>query len=288
LDLKDKARRAIEDGIERLAYAPALWELHAEMMIEARQWHELQMLAMKMRDDRLLSETLSGYSHYLEGRAQLGQSRPNDALESFKTALSRDYPSIEHALDVAGKLTSLGYASLVREFLVRQEPRGKTSVDYWQAVYKSAFALRDENLLLKSASCAYELNPHNVIAMNNYAAALLSLRRQPDEAIKITRQLAVDFPNSVAMAYNHALALLLNMRTDEAESLLKSIAPEQVGFQDFPEYRLAWLELQFQKKQWEGARKTAAQVQTNSLFTPQRLWFEHALAALHSNESGNR
>jgi predicted Zn-dependent protease len=277
LDLRDKARRTFQDGIVRFAYAPALWESLAGMLLEAGNWQELQAFALQMRGDRSLQDTLAAYSYYLEGRAQLGQIRPNDAAASFKAALAGEYRNLNVALAVANNLATLGYAAMVKDFLARLEKKGAADIAYWQGVYKTAYELKDEDLLLRSASRAHELDPQNVMALNNYAATLLTLRQKPDEAVKITRQLLVQLPGSVAMAYNHGLALLLNQRTQEAEAVLKSVQPDQLKPQENNDYRLAWFELYLQKKQWDLARKSAASVETNNLFASQRNWFEQAL-----------
>ena len=266
LDQPEKARQTLNDSMDQFIYAPALWESMAEMMVRGRQWLELQALALRMRDERAVRDVLSGYSHYLEGRAQLGQNRPNEAMDNFKIAVASKYDNLQLALQVADNLIKLGYAGLLKDFLPKLEPKLDKEPVYWQIVFNASFELKDDKLLLRAATRSFEMNPQNAMVMNNYAAALLVLRQKPDEAVKITKRLLTDFPGATPVLINHCFALLLNQRTQEAETAMKTIRQAMLKPQEVNDYHLAWFEIYVQNKQWESARKSAKNIDTKGFF----------------------
>jgi hypothetical protein len=94
---------------------------------------------------------------------------------------------------------------------------------YWLTLFAAADALKDCDLMLHAARQAHAILPTNPSVVNNYAAALLILRQNPDEAVRLTLQLFTQNPASLATKINHSAALLLNERASEAEVILKTV-----------------------------------------------------------------
>jgi hypothetical protein len=113
-----------------------------------------------MREGQLVGVSLEGYSHYLEGRAKLGQSRPAEAAEHFKMAVTSKYEKLDLIICVADSLNGLGYAAFVKDFLAMNEKKGSEALSYWQTVYKTAVALKDDSLLARATNRIHALIPN--------------------------------------------------------------------------------------------------------------------------------
>jgi hypothetical protein len=280
LGLSEKARKILEASLERFTSAPALWMTLGDILIESRQWPELHALALRIRDEKAVWKSLDSYSYFLEGRAKLGQSRPNDAVACFKLATAKYCGNLDLTLRVVNNLNKLGYSALARDFLARIEKEVGGELSYWHASFNTAIELKDDGLLLRSATRAYEMSPQDAKTMSNYAASLLILRQRPDEAVRITKQLSLARPGSNILALNHCFALLLNQRAQEAETVLKSIHSEQLNPDQANEYRLAWFDFYLQTQQRDLARKISESIDAKDFFVIKRIWYLQALMTL--------
>ena len=128
--------------------------------------------------------------------------------------------------------------------------------------------------MAKAVAAGYRLQPGNVACANNYAATLLVNRDRPEEAVSLTLQIFSRFPDSKAAKINHALALLVNQRTDEAEAVLKSIVPEKLSGQEANSFYLGWFEVSCNQKQYDRAWKASDRIAAKYLFPNQLKWLE--------------
>ena len=183
-------------------------------------------------------------------------------------------------LTTANSLLKLAYPAAARDILLPLETGLSKSPEYWQALFTAAYELKQPDLMSTAAARAYELQPGNAIAANNYAAALLVNRERTEEAIKLTLQLAGRFPNSPAARINHGLALLLNRRTAEAETLLNSIEPEKLNASEATSLFLGLFEAYFNERQYDKARAAGDRIDVKYLFPNQLKWLEEALGQL--------
>ena len=128
-----------------------------------------------------------------------------------------------------------------------------------------------------AAARAYQLQPGNAVAANNYAASLLMNREHAEEAVRLTLQLASRFPDSTAARINHGLALLLNRRTGEAETLFRAVPPEKLSAREAASLQLGLFEVYFNKQQYDKARETSDRIEVKHLFPNQTKWLEETL-----------
>ena len=128
--------------------------------------------------------------------------------------------------------------------------------------------------MAKAAAAGYRLQPENVACANNYAAALLVNRDRPEQAVSLTLQVLGRSPDSNAAKINHALALLLNLRTGEAESILKSIVPEKLSGEEANSFYLGLFELSANQQQYDRAWEASDRIAANHLFPTQVKWLE--------------
>ncbi len=221
---RDKAIEFMNHYAPDLGNAPLVWMVYANLLIEAKRWDDLRNLAVQIRSRDSVADSLSGFSYFIEGRAEAALDRQSNAAADFKKAAEREYAFPSVAQQVAAQLLTLGYPELAREMLGRLEKPLQKEFNYWSLLFTAADRLKDVDLMLKAASRAYELRPVDPRVVNNYAAALLIARQRPDEAIKLTLQLVNQQPDSFVAVVNHSAALLMNDRAREAEALLSRVS----------------------------------------------------------------
>ena len=274
LDLRDEARQLLEKSTLQFGNAQDIWLAWANLLLEDKRWEELRELALQIRQHPRMRDELAGFSFYLEGSAELGLQRPAMAEAAFSKVARHPFENHALALATARSLLKLGYAAVARDLLLPLEKHFSERPDYWHELFGAACELKQADLMAAAAARAYRLQPENATAANNYAAALLVKRDRPEEAIRLTLQVLNRFPESNAAKINHAMALLLNHRTAEAESLLESIAPEKLSGREANSFHLASFEVFFTQQQYDQAREASDRIAVHDLFPHQRAWLD--------------
>ena len=276
LGLHEEAHRIAQKNLAEFGWFTKLWQLEAALLIDDQQWEGLLGVALRMRQEPSLRGRLAGFSRFLEGRAQLGQARRTSAEASFKQATELEFEDGTLGLAVASELNQLGYPALALDLLCNLEDKLNPYLRYWDLVFQTAFASRQAGPLLKAASKTFSLKPNDLVIMNNYAATLITLRVRPEEAVKLTVQLAALRPKSLATRINHALALLLNQRVSEAETILDSVPESRLSPLEVTAYQMARFQAHLAQRQYERARSAAALIDPQFLFPNEIEWLQTA------------
>lgn len=276
LDLSEQARELFARSVKEFRFDDQLSVAYAEYLIAAKAWDDLRELAIDIRMQDATRNAMQGYSYYLEGRAEYGLQRMPLAEAAFSRIADSPFGNPALAMQVSKELTKLGYGKLAGSLLTNLETVFARDPNYWFLAFNSAYELRDLKRLTQAAKEAYRLRPNQPAYLNNYAAALLLNREQPEEAVLVTRRLLTAYPRSLHAHINHALALLLNQRANEAEQLLQAIPLEDLNEMEATMCQLAW----FQVHQQRGATALAAaareQIKTDYLFPEQVEWLKKA------------
>jgi len=270
LGLREAARKLLDQFTVEFSFIDGLWVLYGNLLIESEDWDRLRQLSLSIRLNNDVRERLSDLSHYFEGRAELALSRTVAAGKAFQQiGLSApDNPDL--ALSIAEGLLQVGCPQVARRLLSRIELPSERNFAYWEQLTAIAFALKDADLLLRAASKAVALNPQNWTARNNYAAALITDRRDPGEAIKTTFRLIAERPEIPAIHINHAHALVQNHRYDEADRVLAGIQPKALNDSERAIYQFACFETLVRQRRYDLARKFLEEVDPGQLFPTQR------------------
>lgn len=128
-----------------------------------------------------------------------------------------------------------------------------------------------------AAERAYALAPEDPIIVNNLAATLLIQRDRPELAAKLTLGLLAQHPEKIEAVGNHAAALLLNHRLDEADDILRAIDSSKLNPSQSTLYHLDLFEIQLERGRVRDAKRTAERIDLAHLYPPQRAWFSNAL-----------
>jgi hypothetical protein len=275
LDLPDRARAVLDRygpqyGDSESEWATEIWVTYARLLAEGRDWSTLEQLAVRLRALKRAGPPLAGLSYLFEGRAQMAQGLQDQAAASFARLADFTFPNVNAGLTVGRSLIELGYPEIAVKVLNKLEPAPEHAADYWRAMFEALYAVRQDGAALaQAARKAHEAQPANTALMSNYAAALLINRVQPDEAIQLTLSVISRLPESLVAQVNHAFALILGQRFEEAEQVLRRISPASLDEQQRTLYHLGLAEAFLGRRQFKEAGKELNLVQSKYLFPNQ-------------------
>jgi tetratricopeptide (TPR) repeat protein len=270
LGMVDQARELMKQMAPQYARTPEMWMAYVGVLQMKEDWDGIRTVARMIRQDVGVRETLWGYSYFLEGRADLEQMRRANAELGFEQAAASAYEYGVVGLWVARELTQLSYPRHALRVFHAVESAYEKHGGFWDSYYKAALGAQDADELLKATERSHRLNPKDLARLNNYAAALLVAQKRPEEAIELTLQLYSRFPQSNAALINHACALLLNHRAQEALTLLGKVDVQTLGPAERSQYFLTIFETCHSLALWEQARKAREAILESALFPVQR------------------
>jgi predicted Zn-dependent protease len=280
LGLADNAIDLLQRRTLEYAYDERIWMVWGDILIANQNWEAALRLAAQIRQTAAAQTTMVGYSHYLDGQAELGSGKPALAETAFQKAAAAEFKSPTVGLRIAEQISNLGHPRLAKEILLKLQKPLAENPNYWFLLVTVADRLRDAELRLAACATLYKLQPNAPNVRNNYAAALVTLRQQPAEAIKLTMELIAQVPDWAITKINHSQALLLNQRTRDAEAVLQTIDSSRLGSEESASYYMAWFEVYLNLQQTEKARQAAARINRRFLFPCEIQWLDQALAKL--------
>lgn len=277
---QEYAAKFLEQHLPSFSFRPDLWEQLADLLITLKQWPELRDIAVRMRQNQLLREDIAGYSWFLEGLSALRTDRREAALEAFTRAA--DFPTTNPLLSfkVARQLTGLGYPVLATRLLAKVEQAYGNQAMYWFAVVGAAYEARQFDTMREAAARGYLLNTNEPIFISNYAAMLLMERTNAALAVQLTLRALAGRPKDVGMQINHAQALILNDRLEEAEDLLNKIKIDDVEAYLVTERNVAFFDLYAKRQDRNKALAAYRGIEARFLFLPQLRWLDQAYLQL--------
>jgi len=229
-----------------------------------------------MRQNQMLREDMAGYAWFLEGLSALRTERREAALEAFTRAAETPTTNPLLSFSVARQLTALGYPVLATQLLSKVEKAYGDKAMYWFAVVGAAYEARQFDTMREAAARGYLLNTNEPVFVSNYAAMLLIERTNPAVAAQLTLQALSGRPDDPGMQINHAQALILNGRLDEAEELLGSIKLDEVDSYLITERNFALFDLWAKRRDKEKALAAYRGIEGRFLFLPQLRWLDKA------------
>lgn len=251
--------------------------IRAGFLIQLERWTELRQLAIRLRTYPMIMEALGGASAFFEGLAEWHEGYKENAERAFEEAARQGFRNPAIALDVAQHLIRLGAIRFAEPILLATNVREALADQpaYLLALLKCAYYLRRSDYLGEAAEGLYRLSPEDPMTANNYAATLLILRTNVQQALSQTLRLVEVFQNSPEARLNHATALVLNGRIEDADAVLGDVSPGL--FQQDSErtqYYLLLFELRLRQGRKDAAQAALRQLNTAELFPVQIEWLE--------------
>jgi predicted Zn-dependent protease len=280
LGSKEYAAKLLDQHLPAFAFRPDLWEQLAKLQIELQQWADLRELAVRMRQNQMLREDIAGYTWFLEGLSALRTERREAALDAFTRAAETPTTNPLLSFSVARQLTTLGYPILATRLLAMVEKAYGNQSMYWFAVVGAAYDARQFDTMREAAARGYSLNTNEPVFVSNYAAMLLMERTNAPLAAQLTLQALSGRPDDVGMQINHAQALILNDRLDEAEELLAKVKIDEVDAYLLTERNCAYFDLHAKRRDKTKALAAFKGIETRFLFLPQLRWLDRTYLEL--------
>lgn len=262
----------LQEGLEVLKRRPPtqmrethLWMLHGKILEMTAQWDDLSALAMRLRSLPGIGGAFEEISYSMEALAKSKQLRPDMAQLAAKRASAA--PPGDHAtvLQASAWLLDAGMAEASLDVLRKAESGLKGSVVYWGRRILAASQAGDAEDMLRSSEQCMAIAPGNPAVANNYAATLVVTGRKPAEAVKLTFENLSKFPGNPDFQINHAIALLLNDRAEEAQSLLHTIDANRLSAVQKANFHLAWLDVAVRARKWADARERGLLIDRSQL-----------------------
>ena len=245
LGLRDLAIRFLQRYSIDYGSYEGVWFTQAEILISEERWDDLFFLALSIRETGNAQDYLSAYSYYLEGRAEIERGRRPAAQIAFRRLKDFSLSGSRMGLHIASNLMAWEFFAEARGVLIDIKDLYADKLVFWELLFQSANEIGSSRDLLLASESIYRLRPSDFAAKNNFAAMLLSLRIRPDEAISLTFQIMNQDPGNVSGMINHAHALLLNQRVEEAAALLNGVNVKPLIEPLKHGYYLAWLEIEY-------------------------------------------
>jgi hypothetical protein len=286
LGLPDRAIQFLERFTPVYSWSDSIWITYGNLLTEQKDWPALRRLAFLLRhENNPLRDILGGYSFYLEGLSNLKEGREPEARRAFARIPTQLMDHKLLAFVIAGRLDALNYPEPAVAILLRLRQELPANPEYWVLLAKAAFGLKDPDLLCSALSSALKLRPNDRFLQNNFAAALLSTRRRPDEAIQWTWTVLQHSPDSPAAQLNHCLALIQNHRLGEAGAMLSGVAFGNLDPGNRTTYHVAQLELMLANRELRTAGEVIDKIDLAYLQPPELAWLQQQKRLLQSQSA---
>ena len=288
LNQNDLALAFLQQYADQFPYDAALWLGYADLLTEMQQWNQLREAALSIRYNLHNTASLRGLSFFMEARAALAEHRPQSVAASLQqcTWIDYDQPSVAYA--VGKGVADMGFPTEALSLLkpLAEVEYYQNATEYWARIVDLALTNSLGGMLLEATENLYRIDGSNVVYRNNLAAALLSERQNPEKALRLTLEIIQEYEEiHYASAINHALALALNRRYKEATDWMNRIPQEEVQGALKTPYHLAWLEIAFERRDMEAARRHAREIQEDVLMPGDKVWLERVLYELDQDRS---
>lgn len=271
LNLRTNAIDFLERNIGGYGIATVVWRPYFDLLVDSRNWDELRRVsaaarAICGRQDPLFAEAL--YADFL---GALAQDRQREAQDTLKQLIALDFTELSTVTRIAAGLRTRGRAAEALTLLKAREKSQATSEAFWNEYFQTGYTLKDVSLLRRAVEELLHLRPGSAVWRNNRAALLLITGDDPKEALQLTVEGLRRQPDSPVFQINHAIALIQNDRSGDAETLLGRIDPRRLGSPEVASnYHFALALVQAAAGRTNDARTTAARV-NRDLLLPRQL-----------------
>lgn len=272
-----EAAKFAREQLTRFRYTPNIWIQLGQILVNGKAWDELRAIGIQLRGIELVRPVLGNYGWYLEGVGLRGQRRDDAAEDAFQRFVAQPTVSEGANFNSATTMSRLGYSALGLNLLKSMSGSTNAGTIFWKQYLLTAYEARNAKELLVAAKKLHDTAPSDQEAMNDYAAALLTLRQDPQEALRLTFDLIQKSPSSINYQINHAQSLAQNRRSEEAWSMLRSIPRAALVPVQLNQFDLTQIEVYLQKGKLAEARSLAKNLDRTFLFPEQLEWLKTSL-----------
>ena len=223
LNLDEPLEGFLERHADFFRQAPGLWFAYAELLIRRAAWDELEGLARRMRHADQRSAEVPTYADFIEALADASRGRLAQARDGFRKVAGQPLDPPAFAMFVARRALLFGFADSAMSILDLVKESLADEPDFWRLQLIVARDLNDTAAMMAATEALHRFDPENPAHAGNLAALRLIARTELSSALTLTHKALQAWPDSHPLMINHALALLLNHRIDEARAELERI-----------------------------------------------------------------
>ncbi|MBM3879320.1 MAG: hypothetical protein FJ387_06320 [Verrucomicrobia bacterium] len=277
LGMLDEANLVLDRFGGPSVWASEVHALHARVLTKQENWKGLLRLVTHMRALAGERAGLGSFADCLEGFAHWGEGRRELAKSAFRRAATAGIPRSDLSLWIAGELMVRGAFSEAEGILVPQLGRLADDPEYLRMLSRCGYYLRKSAYLWEAITKLRSLAPSDPLTEQHYAATLVALRRNPEEAVRLTLEALKRFPNRAEAVICHAGALVLNRRVAEAQTLLDNVRAEALPPMDRAQFEYWQFEIHLQEGRIDKAWVVRDRIDTALLFPEQARWLATAI-----------
>lgn len=270
-----RAEELVDWSLANLGFTPQLSLRKAALLIQRMAWSDLRQLGLEIRLRPNVPPTLQGFSRFLEGQALRGEGDLEKARGEFARLGEFNYDDPRFALDMARALIDTGEAMAALPLLSALEDKLQSRPEYWMSLMRVAGAEKNSVLLLRATEGLYRVNTNDLVAANEYAAALLIERDNPARALQLTSNLVVATgSNAPIPLLNYAGALLQNSQVTEARQFLSRFEVAKLPPEVANVFQLLSFNAAILARERDAAVELLAKIDRSKLYPPQVNWLE--------------
>lgn len=270
----DRALACLREACPRFDEA-RLWLRCGDLLVERGDWAGAAALARRMREESGEAEVLRPYRLFLElvTAEKSGREAEGSTAQRELARMVRGDPSL--LWRVAGLLVRFGHPREAQALLAACEAAWSRRPDYWELAHRAATASDDVEGMLVAARRAWELAPGDPVKADRLGAALVALRRDPVEAVRVTLEAVTARPGNARFRANRALALIQLGRDEEGAAMLSGLEAAAAGD---PWIRtmicLGRFEMHSRAGDGKAATSEYLKIDSRQLLPPQVMWLE--------------
>lgn len=285
LGLEDHALETLRRHADRYGQSLEVWTTYFDLLILRKDWSELRRVCATLRANATARDNLLPVTLYADLRADLAEGRKSTVRETSRRLLEAPLPAPGLALRFAAGLNAAGEHETAWNFLRRIEEPFANSPDYWLENVVSARGRRDIVALRSASDRLAAVAPNNLVAQSIRLVTLLGTRQEPAEALALSLRLMNGGATNASSRINHAMALLLNSRADEALTLLTPLREAQLTDDESNSWLVAQTDALAQLGRHREALGFGQRARTSILLPPQETWFNQLLAECRTRTS---
>lgn len=277
LGLLNEGITFFHDHATRYGLSLEVWATYLDLLMIKGDWNEVRRVAADLRANTTRRDDLLAVSLYADIRADLTEGRRTAVKDALQRLREAEIQNPQLTVRFASGLSAAGEFETAWVLLRKIEKVRADAPDYWFEVLTAAQGRRDVDGMQNASRQLIRLAPDNPTARVLRLVVLLGSRSEPGEALALSLGLVNQGVQSASMAVNHAMALLLNRRADEALEFLGRLPPDQLPADTLNSWRIAMTDALSQLGRYPDAVEIGAKADTAVLLPVQETWFRELL-----------
>lgn len=283
------AIRVVRQGVQQ--WNRVEWYLIlADGQVAAGDWGGLRETGGWLREGRSARAGWDRVGWRLEAVANEKMGRTGEASEAWKKGEGTMPVGEGMGWEWGRRLLAWGFGARAADWIVESESLMSGRTDYWLVRMRLGHAQGDAEAILEAALRRRLLDPMSPEAAGEHAAALLTLRRDPAEALRLLRLDGVRTMGGRGNQINEALALVQSGELNEAEAMLSALELIGLSAMERTMVCLGRFEVHARRGRVTEAMQMYRAIEGRFLMPVQSRWLEaeyHRLRAVEEADRGS-